>query len=90
MSSGCGSAPTSVKFWKYVPLSPAGFSPSSANCGGDVFGGEIAAARADAAAFEQIARQKFHVRAHALAGDVVDSAGVTWAGVIWTQRGRRE
>ena len=28
---GCGSEPTSAKFWKYVPLSPAGFKPSSEN-----------------------------------------------------------
>src|SRR5512141_481553 len=38
--------------------------------GGDVFASKIAAARADSAAFEQIAGQKFHVRAYALAGDV--------------------
>ena len=67
--AGCGSTPTSVTFWKYVPLSPAGLAPIKRELRGDIFGGEIASARAHAAAFEQIARQKLHVRANALAGD---------------------
>ncbi len=36
----------------------------------DVFGGQAFAARSDASAFEQIARQELHVRTNAFAGDV--------------------
>src|SRR5581483_7753120 len=36
----------------------------------DIFGSQIASARADAAAFEQIARQKLHVLANAISGDI--------------------
>ena len=42
---------------------------------GDVLGGEFAAARADASAFEQIAGQKLHVSADAGACDLVDLGG---------------
>ena len=48
-----------------------GFQPVERKLRGDIFGGQIAAARAHTAAFEQIARQEFDVRPHALARDIV-------------------
>jgi hypothetical protein len=45
--------------WKYVPLSPAGLS----ELGGDVFGGQFAAAQAGIATFEEVVGEVLDVGA---------------------------
>ena len=71
LTAGLRLGPDQREILEIGPVIAGRFQSAERKLRGDVFGGQIAAARADAAAFEQIAGQEFHVRAHALAGDIV-------------------
>src|SRR5690349_2844785 len=52
------------------------FQASQCKLRGDVLGGELVAARARAATFEHVARQKLHMRANAVSRNVLPSKRV--------------
>ena len=51
---------------KVRPVIAGRFGPGHGELAGEVFGGQVASARADASPFKQIAGQKFHMSAHPL------------------------